>query len=441
MTSNRESLLRARSTRGDERRSAPGDLRQSLIRLAQRLGSPPPDLIFVALAALGFAAITALIAYASGLPFVLPTERVSPALGVSPELPLLIAVLGYLACQVINAKWRQHESRKIQLLRRISTDLFYIMLFVIVIYFHFHLKMWMPLLNPHLHDPAYFQIDEQLHSVIAGFAVVRALLARLLPAPDVWYQVAQLGLFIGSFWLHALGERRWHHHNMTALLLNLMIGPLTYLVAPAVGPFIFGDGPNATATAAQHDMYRMFSELQAQGPSWLSAHGGQYFTAPLAAMPSLHIGAACIVSYYALRARSPFAFPAIFLATWIFFDSVVSRWHYLVDLPAGILLAALVIAITNRVCRGRHATSAVARGYGPAVPALSSGRDPDYPYPAATMTMRGSATADASRPFTPQPQMAEAAAIYRHRVLRGLALERATMRSPEVTPNPTKNRN
>jgi hypothetical protein len=220
-----------------------------------------------------------------------------------------------------------------------------------------------------------------------------------------------------------------------------MIGPLTYLVAPAVGPFIFGDGPNATATAAQHDMYRMFSELQAQGPSWLSAHGGQYFTAPLAAMPSLHIGAACIVSYYALRARSPFAFPAIFLATWIFFDSVVSRWHYLVDLPAGILLAALVIAITNRVCRGRHATSAVARGYGPAVPALSSGRDPDYPYPAATMTMRGSATADASRPFTPQPQMAEAAAIYRHRVLRGLALERATMRSPEVTPNPTKNRN
>jgi hypothetical protein len=173
MTSNRESLLRARSTRGDERLSAPADLRQAVIRLAERLGSPPPDLIFVAIAALCFAAITALIAYARGLPFVLPTERVSPALGVSPELPLLIAVVGYLACQVINAKWRQHEPRQIQLLRRISTDLFYIMLFVIVIYFHFHLKMWMPLLNPHLHDRVYFQIDEQLRSVIAGFAAGR----------------------------------------------------------------------------------------------------------------------------------------------------------------------------------------------------------------------------------------------------------------------------
>jgi hypothetical protein len=370
MMSNRESLLSARSTRASEEASACAAMRKAVTLVAERVRSLPPDLVFLALATLAFAAITALIARASGLPFVLPAERISPALGVSPALPLQIAVVGYLVGQVTSVRWRQQGTHPTQLGRRLSTDFLYILIFVIVIYFHFHLKMWMPVLNPHLYDHAYFQVDVQLRSVIDGLALVRALLARLLPAPDLWYQGAQLGLFIGSFWLHALGERRWHYHNMTALLLNLMIGPLTYLLAPAAGPFLFEDGPNPTATAAQHDMYRMFTELQVQGPSWLAVHGGQYFTAPLAAMPSLHIGAACIVAYYALKARSPFACLAIFLGAWIFIESVVSRWHYLVDLPAGIVLAALVIAITNRVCRSRHASPAIAaarsQGYGSA---------------------------------------------------------------------------
>jgi len=374
------------------------EMRKFVIRVAERLRLLPPDLVFLTLATLFFAAVTALISRASGFPFVLPTERVSPALGINPALPLLVAVIGYLASQVVKVQRQQHQSNQIQLSRWLSTDFYYILIFVIVIYFHFHLKMWMPVLNSHLHDYAYFQIDKQLHFIIEGFAVARSLLTRLLPAPDLWYQGAQLGLFIGSFWLHALGERRWHHHNILALLLNLMIGPLTYLLAPAVGPFIFEDGPNATATAAQHGMYRMFAELQVQGPSWLWSHGGQYFTAPPAAMPSLHVGAACIVVYYSLKARSPFAFLAIFLAAWIFIESVVSRWHYLVDLPAGILLAALVIAITNRVCRWRHITPTSARAWpqahGSAAPVLSSSRGHDHWRPPATKNTASSASAD-----------------------------------------------
>jgi hypothetical protein len=42
----------------------------------------------------------------------------------------------------------------------------------------------------------------------------------------------------------------------------------------------------------------------------------------------------------------------ILFALWIFIDSVVSRWHYLIDLPPGILLAVVSITIANRVCSG-----------------------------------------------------------------------------------------
>jgi PAP2 superfamily len=326
------------------------DLSDRLRSILARTGLLRPNLVFLAAAVLGFAVITALFALAIGAPFVIPGERVSPALGTSPALPLEIGVLGWLAGQLISWKLGQRVHDGSRLPQRLVTDLYYLLLFVIVIYCHFHIKMWMPLLNAQLHDDAYFRIDQDLRPLIDGLGRVRAALASVLPAPDLWYQGAQLGLFIGSFWIHGLGDRRWHHHNMTALLMNLMIGPLTYLLAPAVGPFIFEAGPNQAATAAQQAMYAQFTDLVAQGPSWLAAHGGEYFTAPLAAMPSLHVSAACIVCYYVLRARSWFAPLMLLFALWIFIDSVVSRWHYLIDLPPGILLAAVSILIANRVC-------------------------------------------------------------------------------------------
>ncbi len=332
------------------RLEVPGDHLRSMLA---RMGLLRPNIVFLGAAVAVFAVVTALLSLAIGAPFVIPSDHVSPALGLRPAVPLEIALLGGLLGQVVGWKLSDGGRDYNQLLRRISTDLVYVIMFVIVIYFHFHLKMWMPLLNSHLYDPVYFQIDQNLRPVIVGIDRIRTVMATLLPAPDLWYQGAQLGLFIGSFWLHGLGKRRWHHHNMTALLLNLMIGPLAYLLAPAVGPFIFEPGRNPVATAAQQAMYAQFTELQAQGPSWLLAHGGEYFTAPLAAMPSLHVSAACIVCYYALKARSPFALLMVFFAFWIFIDSVGSRWHYLVDLPAGVLLAALVIAIANWVCRPR----------------------------------------------------------------------------------------
>ena len=43
----------------------------------------------------------------------------------------------------------------------------------------------------------------------------------------------------------------------------------------------------------------------------------------------------------------------LFFAFWIVINSVASRWHYLVDLPAGVLLAAVVIVIANWVCEPR----------------------------------------------------------------------------------------
>jgi hypothetical protein len=197
--------------------------------------------------------------------------------------------------------------------------------------------------------------------VLAGASEVRAAVIAVLPQADRWYGPGLMAMFALSFWLHAVGPRRWHYHNMTALLLLEMLGPLAYLVAPAVGPFVFAQGPSAHETAAQATMYAGFLQVQAGGAAWLAHHGGDYFTAPPAAMPSLHVAAAWVITYYALKARSRLA-PLLALGfVWIVVESVALRWHYLADLPAGFVLACGVILVANRVCRHRLEAPLTAR--------------------------------------------------------------------------------
>ena len=211
----------------------------------------------------------------------------------------------------------------------------------------------MPLVNHATYDRALFAADQQFRPLLDSLAWLRNHLAAGMPLADFWYQGAQLGLFIFSFWGLAFTSRHWHQHNVTALLLNIMIGALAYLIAPAVGPFIFEQGQNALATQAQHTMLQVVEAVRLGGSGWIAAHGGEHFTAAPAAMPSLHLSAAVIVIYYAARARSALLPLMLAFGGWIAIEAVTARWHYLLDLPAGLLVAVTAIALTNAVYR-RH---------------------------------------------------------------------------------------
>lgn len=103
-----------------------------------------------------FAALVTLVSLSHGVSLPLPMERVSPALGYNPALPLLVAVAGYLG----GCAWKLAGIEPVgrpALLRRIRTDLAYLVLFVIVTYFHFVLKLQMPLLRQVQYDPLFFR--------------------------------------------------------------------------------------------------------------------------------------------------------------------------------------------------------------------------------------------------------------------------------------------
>lgn len=330
-------------------------------RDARELTSPAAEsatdhralLLFLGLATLGFLGVVVLLALSSGAPFVAPTESVSPAIGVNCAVPLALTLVGYAVAQLVYQRLGGGGRGPRARLLEIAEDGYLIGLFVVIMLGHFHLKMWMPIIHPALFDASYLKIDDGLGFLIEGAGWIRRAVIGVLPSADGAYGAGLLAMFALSFCVHAVGKRQWHYHNITALLLLEMIGPLAYLMAPAVGPFVFEHGPSAVTTAAQTTMYAGFLHVQAGGAAWLARHGGDYFTAPPAAMPSLHVAAAWVMTYYAVRARSAVSPLLALLFGWIIVESVVLRWHYLVDLPAGFLLACLVIFVANRVCQHR----------------------------------------------------------------------------------------
>jgi hypothetical protein len=312
-------------------------------------------MLAVTLVALGFFATAFTIGTLYGISFTLPRPSKIPGLDANYWTPPIIAAVAYLVIQLIARQFSPKSARSWAVFgRRLFDDYYLLALFIFVIYVHFNIKMWVPVVNPALYDDTYFAIDQALRPIIDLFAWLRGLGARVIPATDIWYQAGFFAVFVLSYLTHSIGDRRWHYHNMIGLLLIEMVGPLSYLLAPAVGPFIFEQGPNVLATNAELTMYEVYKQVLSGGAAWVSAHGGQYFAQPLAAMPSLHVGATFVIVYYAVKARQWVSPLAVFAFAWIVIESVVARWHYLIDLPVGLLLAAGVILVTNRLCRARQ---------------------------------------------------------------------------------------
>ncbi|WP_299391978.1 phosphatase PAP2 family protein [Pelagibius sp.] len=300
-----------------------------------------------------FAATVTLIAVIYGAPFSVPRERTSAALGVNAVLPVALTVFLYLSLRICKALLRKAEPSDPPLLRIIAIDLTLMILFVAVTYFHFSLKTWVQVINPNLYDEAYFAVDNAFRPVIEVFYWIRQEYFTLVPGTDRWYQAAFILMFSSSFCSYAVSRHPIYPRFCIGVLLTMSLGALSYLIAPALGPFIYEQGVNADATGAQAGMLRAHEEVLQHGMAWIEAAGPYYFTGALAAMPSLHIAHAAVMTYFAFVARSALTPIFLVICCWVIVESVASRWHYLIDLPFGLLIAVVVVWLTNRICRER----------------------------------------------------------------------------------------
>jgi hypothetical protein len=276
-----------------------------------------------------------------------PSEPVSHPLGYSATLAVFVAITSYVTVQVARLAVRRGPDRRY--LERLGIDVAFLLFFTLVTYFHFNLKMWSPVINPALFDSAYMATDEWVRPLVDLCHAISAHIREVLGDRTQWYQSLFLGLFIVGFCYLSVTRDRYYGHFVLSVLLMLSLGAISFLIAPAVGPFIYESGASARATAAQWQMMAGFEQLQEQGAAWIAEGGPEYFTSALAAMPSLHVGHAAAMTYWMFKSRSVLAGFYAVITTWIAIDAVGLRWHYAIDIPFGLLLAALVIGLTHRL--------------------------------------------------------------------------------------------
>lgn len=341
------------------------------------------DVSFLTVSVLLFGGGCVLQSLFLGAPLVMP-EGDSPVLRTDVAFPMVATVGLYLGLRIVKQFYSTSKTDACRgaLAGEVAVDLYLLGLFFLTSLVHFHFKMWIPLVNPSEFDGVLFAIDQWLSPVLEGFRVLRAVIGGPLPLQDAWYDVVYFAMFPLAYCSHALGDRRWLYPSIVALVLVHVIGVGLYYFFPASGPFIFEEGANARATVAQEQMYAQYRLMREGGVAYLEMNAPAYFSAPVAAMPSLHVAASFSLAYYAVRGRIWLAPLAIFVAVWMPIEAVVSRWHYLVDVPAGLLFGLIVVAFTNRLCAFRlgsedaEASGAYAGGFeGQRIPAGATQRE------------------------------------------------------------------
>lgn len=276
-----------------------------------------------------------------------PSERISFALGYSAALPILFGLFCYLSVQIF---WVMRKKADIARLgENIVCDLTMLLLFVIGTYFHFSLKLWTPFINESLFDHTYYEIDIFFQPLVTLSTYVSATIRTILGEETRWYQFVFQILFVVTFAQLSIIRGRVYRQFLIAMILMNGLGALSYLAFPAVGPFFYEIGASLVTDDAQISMLRTRYLMFSFGREWVNENGGVFLTGGLGAMPSLHVGYMILLCALMIRCRSRLSALFVIFTAWIVFDSIGLRWHYIIDLPFGIALTAFVFWLSDRL--------------------------------------------------------------------------------------------
>ena len=322
----------------------------------------PLHLRIALLVAVCFGLSVTLIGWSIGAHLLVPNERVSIALGFSAMAPIVLGFFSYIGTIMFARASKGKDIARAPLLQIAGNDLALLVIFVVVSYFHFNLKMWIPLINPALWDAEFMASDEPFRWLIDATKWISVAIHDLYPFNVRIYQTLFLAMFILSFCNLAARRDEYYPKFAVGILLVLSLGCFSYLIMPALGPFIFEPGAQELSSGSQGRMYNAYQRVQLHGVDWVNTYGGEYFTGSLAAMPSLHVAHATVMTYYMYMSRA-FLYPLFLIFwVWIFIESIALRWHYVVDDIAGFAMAVGIIYIVHALFSKTERVQAYATG-------------------------------------------------------------------------------
>lgn len=173
---------------------------------------------------------------------------------------------------------------------------------------------------------------------VDGFS--RAASALYLPAEFVYYcMFGAMGA--GILFLCLAGDRRAAFQMSGAILTAYYLSLILFYFFPAQGPFIFAPLQARLLTAAMQGNSLANATALYHHTSWIAPPAAYYV-----AFPSLHIAQPLIAAWFLRRWRavSVIVFGYCLLLTP---SILILRWHYVVDIIGGLVVAALAIAFVS----------------------------------------------------------------------------------------------
>ncbi|MDT9001002.1 phosphatase PAP2 family protein [Paucibacter sp. APW11] len=203
-----------------------------------------------------------------------------------------------------------------------------------IVFSHFNIKLWAHLINETKWDAQFKAIDLDLPLLQQACLFISAALKSTLFGWDSAYHDVFVGMFVLAIIVAAFDGAAALERLVTLIGAVLVFGGLSYLLAPAFGPFIF----DINRSPVQQLMLSFqLSFIDSGGANY----SGENFIMPLGAMPSLHVAHGWVLTW--VVARMHVWIGVLFALTLIFIgaEAVASKWHYLVDIPVGLAVAAL----------------------------------------------------------------------------------------------------
>jgi PAP2 superfamily len=284
-----------------------------------------------------FVSIGCGLSWGYGLPLSLPSGSSLAFTGMNNLVPTLVVVAGLIITLMT---------------QKVERALYFAAVLVgygAILIVHFNIKLWVHAINPVLWDEAYMRVDSALYPLITGARTLHDALPAMGGAVNRLYLFAFLAMFGCSIIIHSSRSFPVFRRMILTAMLVHVIGGFSYLIAPALGPFLFDSGVNALEAERQAFMLVAHNAALAGESNWFGAHGSEFLATGLAAMPSLHVASSAVFVYYAWVHERWLGWLYLPLFGFIMIEAIATRWHYLVDIVAGLGLTALAVFIVERI--------------------------------------------------------------------------------------------
>jgi len=202
-------------------------------------------------------------------------------------------------------------------------------------------------------DPLAIQWDQTLFGCQPSILFMEKL--PWLALSEVFYaSYFSYYLMIGGVGLALfVRDRHQFFHYISVVSFVFYLCYVVYIILPIIGPRVFLQPING---------YTLPAAIQRMTPSDTYPAAVQkglcfrlmgliydVFESPGAALPSSHVAVAICTVYFSFRYLRPIRYPHLILAILLCLSTLYCRYHYAVDVVAGLITAAVLLPVGNRL--------------------------------------------------------------------------------------------